>query len=243
MDGVARCTRYAFGPNRLHMCGPDMNQEVLAYINEGATDQGLSNILKNFHTLYPYLTEIAHANNIKDPFNPRVVEAYWIGNDLLEGVSKQTFFIHLTDNLELKKKISEKSLSYLTHKIKGGARMHHSFHVFNVWRRTGHLDEMHTLESMDQCRVSSGKVLAVNGPVITVLRKPIVMENKKLILGDEKKENVIRELQDNSIIDDVKRGDTISMHWGVPCEVLTDEQHNNLIKYTTLSLTLANQTI
>ena len=83
MDGVTRCTRYAFGPNRLHMCGPDMNREVLAYMNEGVTDTGLTNILKEFQALHPYLTKIAHTNQIKDPFDSRVVEAYWIGNELL----------------------------------------------------------------------------------------------------------------------------------------------------------------
>ena len=49
-DGVAVCTRYAFGPNRLHLCGPDMNQEVLSYLNTGAIDSGLTNIIVKFQS-------------------------------------------------------------------------------------------------------------------------------------------------------------------------------------------------
>ena len=80
VDGIARCTRYAFGPNRLHLCGPDANKEVLAYLKEGVSDPGLENLLRRFSTLYPYLQHIAQANHIADPCDERVVEAYWIGN-------------------------------------------------------------------------------------------------------------------------------------------------------------------
>ena len=63
-DGVARCARYAFGPNRLHMCGPDANREVLAYLSEGVADDGLMYLLAKFKTLYPYLETIAHAKRL-----------------------------------------------------------------------------------------------------------------------------------------------------------------------------------
>jgi hypothetical protein len=59
MDGVLRCSRYAFGPNRLHFCGPDANREIWDYVNEGFTDFGLQKLLRGFETLYPYLDRIA----------------------------------------------------------------------------------------------------------------------------------------------------------------------------------------
>lgn len=242
-DGVALCARYAFGPNRLHMCGPDMNREVLAYIGENAADAGLTNILKEFKTLYPYLEEIAAANHIRDPFDARVVEAYWIGNELLEAIAPKIFYHHMIDNLELKKRINAASFDMLTEKLRHGARMHHSFHVFNIWKRTGNLDEPHTLESMDQCRISSGLVQDVDGPTITVLRAPLIIKNEKLALGEPQKIKVTRRLEDNSLIQEVKIGDTISIHWGMPCAILTQRQATNLEKYTDASITLANQTI
>ena len=143
MDGVLRCSKYAFGPNRLHYCGPDANREIYDYINDGATDPGLEALLKGFQTMFPYLRHIAHANNIADPFDERVVEAYWIGNELLDTIEKKVFWRHLIDDHQIPKKIGKKSFSYIEQKIERGAAPNHSFHVLNIWKRTGHKDEPH----------------------------------------------------------------------------------------------------
>jgi len=225
------------------MCGPDMSREVLAYIQANQSDQGLVNILQDFRTLYPYLLKIAQANKIKDPFDTRVVEAYWLGNNLLDTISAKTYFHHLLENTQIKKQSTSKAWEQLLDKIHQGARMHHSFHVFNVWQRTGHTGTIHTLRSMDQCRISWGKVIKLEGPHITVKRQPLIADGNKLKLSAEKNIKITRELEKNSIIDDLKIGDTISMHWGIPCEILDSRELKNLKKYSAWSLALANQTI
>ena len=233
MDGVARCSRYSLGPNRLHLCGPDLNREVLSYIHENTSDDGLANILKQFKTLYPYLQQIANANHIKDPFDPRVVEAYWIGNQLLDTIPPKTYYRHLTDNLQIQKMSPPNQMHQLKDKLAQGALMHHSFHVLNIWRRTGHHDVEHTPDTIDKCCVTWGKVLKVSGPTLTVSRQPI--------FGPPKKQKIIRQLEHTSLLDDVKTGDFISIHWDTPCEILNPRQVANLTKYTNLSLQLANQ--
>jgi hypothetical protein len=239
MDGVALCSRYAFGPNRLHMCGPDMNREVLAYLTAGATDQGLADILRNFKTLYPYLREIASANQISDPFDRRVVEAYWIGNELLEHISPKNFYHHLVESFQAKKRFSPKVFERLQNKLAEGAKMHHTFHVFNIWQTGGQND----LASFDQCRVSWGEVVKVDGPAIAVLRRPLILLGGKFTLGSAMSVDVARQLEGSPIMDEVKIGDVISIHWGVPCEILIPQQAANLEKYTQLSIGLANQTL
>src|SRR3989338_1618023 len=159
LGGILRCSRYAFGPNRLHYCGPDKSGEIKDYINDEASDGGLTEILSQFETMYPYLVHIATANHIRDPLNERVVEAYWVGNDLLDKVAKQDFYLHLVDGLQLKKKLG-RNFSIVEEKIGQGAVPHHSFHVLDIWKRTGHVERDHTLESMDACRISWGKVEA-----------------------------------------------------------------------------------
>src|SRR3989304_3467125 len=109
MDGLLRAGRYAFGPNRLHYCGPDANAEILAHIREGVADPGLAKLLSAFQTMYPSLLHIAHANDIKDPFNERVVEAYWVGNELLENISQKQFYRHLREGLRLKDRLGGKA--------------------------------------------------------------------------------------------------------------------------------------
>jgi len=243
MDGVLRCSRYAFGPNRLHYCGPDANQEILAYINEGETDPGLTALLKGFATMFPYLSTIAAANGIRDPFDERVVEAYWIGNDLLENVGKQRLHRHLAENLEMKKKLDQRSFELVEDKIAKGAVPHHSFHVLDIWKRTGHLPIAQTLESMDACRISWGKVLEVDGPNILIETEPLLIEAGKLVLGSMVRTKVRRSLEARSDIEQIRPGELVSVHWGVPCEVITPEQAAQLKKYTLRHIALANETI
>ena len=243
MDGLLRCSRYAFGPNRLHYCGPDASQEVLAYINNNAQDPGLERLLSAFRTLYPYLQLIAHANKIRDPFDPRVVDAYWIGNSLLDRVGKQDLYRHLIEEKELHKKIDSKSFGQVETSISKNALPHHSFHVMDVWRRTGHLNNLDLIEKMDSCRISSGKVVELHGPFVTVETRPLVYEDKHLRLGEKVKKKVTRSFEADLSIEELKLGDLVSMHWGMICEVITQEQADRLKKYTEHHLKLANKTL
>jgi len=242
MDGILRCSRYAFGPNRLHYCGPDANAEIKAYIDNGAQDPGLEAMLRGFRTMYPYLKLIADANRIRDPFDDRVVEAYWIGNRLLETVERRALHSHLEEQ-GLKDQLGSRSFSLLEDKIRHGALPHHSFHVLDIWKRTGHLAIEHTLESMDSCRISWGKVLAVDGPKITVESEPLVLLDGKLALGAPMRRTVIRALESRTDIEQLVPGNWITIHWGVPCEAVTAEQTAVLKKYTLRHLTLANETL
>lgn len=251
MDGILRCSRYAFGPNRLHYCGPDANKEMLAHIAEQKGDAGLTGILSRFETMYPYLELIARANHIRDPFDDRVVEAYWIGNGLLDAVGKERFYWHLKDALGIRKKIGDESFRALGDRMKRFGVPHHAFHVLNVWRRTGHLDKAHTPESVAECVVNIGEVILVDGPWITVRTRPLLFggeptrspersESDRWYFGEPVERRLTRNLGQSEEIDDVVVGDTLSYHWGVPCEVLTPAQAENLRKHTGRSIDAVN---
>lgn len=272
MDGILRCSRYAFGPNRLHYCGPDANKEMLAHIAEHRGDGGLSDILSKFETMYPYLELIARANGIRDPFDDRVVEAYWIGNDLLEGVGKEKLYWHLKDTLGIRKRIGGESFRELGDRMRTSGVPHHAFHVLNVWRRTGHLDQAHTPESVAECVVNIGEVTAVDGPWITVLTRPLLFgggparpfersegenvyaagpvrtrkrmhrssRDDRWYFGEPAERRLTRNLGQSEEIDDVVVGDTLSYHWGVPCETLSPDQAEHLRRYTLRSLDAVN---
>jgi hypothetical protein len=242
-DGLLRCSRYAFGPNRLHYCGPDANQELFSYIDEEAADPGLEQLLKGFATMYPYLRLIAHANNIRDVFDERVVEAYWIGNSLLDRVQVRAFFSHLSDEQQLKKRMGWEMVNVLGEKIVRGAVPHHSFHVFEVWKRTGHLDKEHTLESMDSCRISWGKVERVDGPFLDVVSEPLVLTDGKLALGAGVKKRLQRSLGAELDIDSLQPGQFLTFHWGVPCEVVSVQQAAELKRRTLEHIRFANETL
>jgi len=243
MEGILRCTRYSFGPNRLHYCGPDANAELRSYIESNHSDPGLANLLKQFQTLYPYLRHIATANHIADPFDPRVVEAYWLGNELLETVEKQAIHRFMIDDLKIKKKMGNREFEWLESKIGQGAVPHHSFHVLNVWRREGSERVPHTLENMDECRVSWGTVTAVNGPELTVTTEPLLYIQGKFALGPAAPKTITRRLESEYDIEQITVGQLVSIHWSVPCEVITKEQAARLKKYTMKNIEFANQTV
>jgi hypothetical protein len=172
-----------------------------------------------------------------------VLEAYWIGNDLLEQIPKKKFYTHLLESQQIKRRLGKKSFNLITNKLRHNAVPHHSFHVFNIWQRTGHLQQEHTLESMDNCRISWGTVQTIDGPWLLVKTNPLVYQNKKLMLGEPTIKKITRSLDAPIEIDELKPDDIITMHWNTPCEVITHQQALTLKKYTLRHLKLANQTL
>lgn len=240
MDGVLRCSRYAFGPNRLHFCGPDANREIWDYLNEGFTDFGLQKLLRGFETLYPYLDRIARSNHIEDPFDPRVVEAYWIGNDLLNKVDTSTLHRYFIDDLRLKDKLPLNTFRTLEERIGKGILPNHTYHVLTVPKKMGHTEMLFNLEQIDACRISWGKVVSVSGPNITVLYEPLVAENGTLRLGTPTEKKIIRRLEADYDFDLLQPGQFVTLHWDIPCEVLTEDIVRKLRYHTKEAIRIAN---
>jgi len=239
MDGTILFAKYAFMPNRLSYCGGDDNKALLDYCVANHTDPGLVFLLQRFEGAYPYLKLIARANHIPDPFDERVVEAYWIGNELLEGVDLAQFYHSLRERFA--KQLDPKTMGYLLGKAPQGARAHHSFHVFDVRSRTGELD--HSLDTMESCRIGWGRVKEVEATHFVVEHQPLTLEGGQLKLGSLMDKRVLRQIDGTGFTPHCQVGDYISFHWDWACDVLTPRQVKNLEKYTQYHLSLANQTM
>ena len=239
LKGTERFIHYAFMPNRLRYCGSDENSTLFEYGVEHADDGGLRPLLSTFTGALPYLRLIARENDIADPFDERVVEAYWIGNSLLERVEVRQLYDELARRFgkQLQGKVRELVLG----KAPAGARPHHNFHVFDVHSRVGELE--HSLLTMDQCRVSWGRVLRVEGMELVVSRQPLTLSDGRLALGPEQTERVTRQIDGRGFVDDAQPGDWVALHWSWVCEVLNPRQQANLVRFTNYHLKLANQTI
>jgi len=96
---------------------------------------------------------------------------------------------------------------------------------------------------MESCRISWGRVEKVDGPSITISTEPLVYSEGKLLIGAPAIKKVVRNLESDFDIEQLKIGDIITTHWGVPCEIITAAQALTLKKYTLKHLKLANQTI
>ena len=237
--GPARFIRYGFMPNRLRYCGGDDNSTLFEYGVCELVDGGLTALLRRFNGALPYLQLIARANGIADPFDPRVVEAYWIGNQLLERVEVSQLYDALAERFG--KQLQGRTRELVLGKAPAGARPHHSFHVLDVHSRVGELE--HNLATMDACRVSWGKVLAADGGQLLVERPPLVLREGKLTLGEARRQRVPRQIDGRGFADGATVGAWVSIHWDWVCEVLTDDEQRNLERYTRYHLAIANQTI
>jgi hypothetical protein len=239
LSGQLRFIRYGFMPNLLRYCGGDDNRALFDYGIAGVTDGGLTALLRQFSGALPYLTLIARANGLTDPFDDRVVEAYWLGNELLEGVEASQLHNALAERIN--RHLTGRARAWLLGKAPAGARPHHSFHVFDVHSRIG--DQGHSLRTMDQCRVSWGRVVQVEAGELVVLRRPLLLIEGKLVLGPPREERVTRQVDGHGFADAAAPGDDVSLHWSWVCETITPVQCRNLERYTAWHLTLANQTL
>lgn len=238
-DGRLLFARYAFMPNRLGYCGGNEHNALLDYCVDGAADPGLEQLERQFQAAFPYLEFIAHSNGLPDPFDPRVVEAYWLGNSLLAGVTMQGFHRYLADRVG--PRLSKKAAELILGKAPAGARPHHSFHVLDVSVRTGALRE--SLDDLDRCRISWGTVHRVEGDALVIRYRPLAFDGAKLALGEETERAVRHRVNGRGYLTELQPGDLVSVHWDWACDVITPAQARRLERQTRHHIALANQTL
>jgi len=238
--GTTRFVRYAFMPNRLRYCGGDDNSTILEYATAGVREPPLVGMLRKFTGALPYLALIARGNGIADPFDERVVEAYWLGNELLERVEARELYDSLRDRYRTQ--LSAKVMDSVAGKAPAGARPHHSFHVFDVWRhadRTGG----DVLAMLDSCRISWGVVRAVEAGELVVERSHIELRAGRLELGEPRSDRVTRLVQGKGFANEAHPGDVVSIHWDWVCETIDEPRRAALERYTRHHLRLSNETL
>lgn len=248
LDGAILAARHSFMPNRLGYCGPDENEVLFdACLNNRASKE-LIDALKGFQAAYPYLRFIAQSQGFEDPFDYRAVEAYWIGNDVLQNIAPNDFYDHLRERFE--KKFPKEHVKKLFETNPFAAFPHHALHVFNAFSSMSSSPEALVNPSaapdekvarlMDKCRISWGKVLGAERGMLRVEYEPVQRSQGKLLLGKAVETDVIAEVQGHSFVNGVKPGDWVSFHWGFACAILTPPQVANLRKYTLMDMGLAN---
>lgn len=238
-EGLLRFIHYGFMPNHLGYCGGDGNLELLERAGAGSADRGLEPLLRKFTGALPYLKLIARANGLADPFDERVVEAYWIGSDLLQGVEVRQLYDDLMDRF--RPQLPVNVLKWVTGKAPAGAKPHHNFHVFDVHSRAG--EQGMSLETMDACRISWGTVLSDLGADVRVERQPLQLNQGSLLLGPASIAVAHRQIDGRGYLQCLQPGTSVSLHWGWVCEPLTAGQLGNLRRWTDHHLALASQTL
>jgi hypothetical protein len=246
VSGPVLFARYAYGPNRLGYCGPDDHGELLeqATAGHGREDDALRSLAGQFDGAYPYLQLIARANGLADPLDPRVVEAYWLGNDLLSRVTPGL----LGESMEMRfrRRLRSDGWRWLAEKPAAGALPMHAFHVLDVFPRMGLMRGGvvdRALEVMDSCRIRWGRVVSRDGDSLVVSAVPLALVDGKLALAPARIEKISAWRDGLSFIESARPGDVVSIHWDWACDTLDQRRLAALQGWTAHELAIANLTI
>jgi uncharacterized protein DUF6390 len=235
--------RYAYPPNALGLCGADTPGTLLDYGDAHASDGGLAELARTFDGAWPYLELIAGANGIGDPLDARVVQAYWVGNDLLDRVEASALVHHVDTRFHGR---LGRAREHVIAAVAGGAVPHHCFHVFAVYPwlgllRTGIVDE--PLRVLDQCRTTAAVVQSVDGDDAVVLARPLGWDGAALRLGRPEPRDVRWRAEGLSFVSSLRPGDRVSLHWDFVCDVLSPSAHCALERATARALSAAQRSV
>lgn len=239
-SGPTMFARYAYPPNARGLCGPADHRALLEYAGAGVVDGGLRALAHGFEGAWPYLELIAGANGIDDPLDGRVVEGYWLGNRLTSKV-RATDLARLTDARFRQR--AGRNVESIEQAVACGLPPTHGFHVFAVYPWTGLLREgrdQPALHVLDQCRISWGEVLEIDGDFAAVRSPRLQRGATGLELGTPTALRARIALDGSALVGVLRPGEHVSLHWDWVCDRLTDRQLRRLRAATAACLPVVN---
>jgi hypothetical protein len=211
-SGPTLFARYAYPPNERGSCGPPQHRTLFEYSVADQEDPGLLQLAQQFAGAWPYLEFIAGVSGIGDPLDHRVVEAYWLGNPLLDRIDMTTF---------------------------GNALMDHVFHVYPWVGLLGN-GRGEPLEVLQKCRIRWGQVVRADVDQVAVRSRPLVYDSGRMSLGEPGVEMVTSGLGGVGPAAGLQQGEWVGMHWGWVCDRLSPRQLETLQQLTHRHLRIAN---
>jgi len=239
-DGPLRFARYAYPPNALGYCGPADHGSLKEATVAGDLAE-LAHLATSFDGAWPYLELIAGCNGIDDPLDPRVVEAYWVGNELLARVSGGALISSLDQRFYRRAK---GDFGEIATAVPLGGIAHHSFHVFAVYPWLGLLrsgTKGPALTVLDQCRIRWGRIEATGAGTAVVRTTALEFDSDRLVIGRSRIEQVRRNADGVGGFD-LHVGDIVSLHWDWICEPLSPRSLAALRRSTRRNLDAVNAT-
>ena len=228
MNGARLAAKFAFGPNCLDYCGSRKDSEkIFDYACGGkGSETGMQKIFSRFRGMGPYLELIA-AENGRKKFDYEVAEAYWLGNELLESVSRKAWREMILSEFARGGGLSTAQAKAYAERVKGKVLPHHSFHVMTVFTLGGMLE--HTIPNIDSCRVPWGKIIEEKENSFVVEYRPIVSGKGGLEFGEPAEREVLNSIPGKSgKLVSASEDESVAFHWRFACKALDEREAKNL---------------
>lgn len=246
MSGLKLAARFGFYPHKLGFCGlqeKSVGKILSAYLSgEKIPEQKIRKILKTFKGAFPYYKLIAENNGIKNPFDERVVAAYWLGNKLLEKVPIDSLRKMIVKDFAGPGLLSRKTAKEKANGIPSNSKAHHSFHVLIMGPVSGRI----TLkgELLDLCRVGWGKIIEYKKGEAKNTDKVVIKYQR---LGRKKERYFLKKpvhkvvFWEKKFIPNIKIGDNVAAHWNYVAQILSPKDLSYLKKYTKITINTLNK--
>jgi hypothetical protein len=240
--------RYAYPPNQLGYCGQGDGAELLdladgaggGVASPAGSSGDISTRARGFAGAWPYLEMIAGAAGNLQPLDAQVVEAYWIGNHLLDAVDPGQFATEVRSRFATQSGVE---WGCLTPQSTLPPLPHHSFHVLAVYPWMGLLRRGRggpALHVLDRCRIRWGEVVSVTGDHAEVRCQRLAWDGRVLSLGPATVERSRWAEGGRSLLGSVSPGDRVALHWDWVCDVLTGDQLAAVERFTVRQLEATN---
>jgi len=233
INALKKACLYSIPPNWLGYCGPkDSFKAFQDFLSNPSQQNALAakQQLQGFNALFPYLELIASENKL-EPFSSEVVEAYWLGNSLLENISYHSIqqTILSLQKHGLPRSIAKKKASNLPN----GVLPHHSMHVLFINFINPNVKPL--IQNLSNCLIQWGTVQSTTTKGIRVKGVELFSESNQLKLREK-----IKTVQ-NPFSLDLKPKDLLTVHWGNAIEKISQDQQKNLKHFTEKTLTSISQ--
>ncbi|NMC36014.1 hypothetical protein GYA49_03130 [Candidatus Beckwithbacteria bacterium] len=222
------CAHFALQPNQLGYCGRDCAPAKFQKCMIAGDCKGVETEIKKFIVLNPYLQTIAEVTGL-DPFSYQVIEAYWLGNDLLKKFKPKHYQILL--KYLAKQGVPDWLLKEISKKQPKAFIPIHLFNILHVGvgRTSGSVP--FNLKSINQCMIRWGVVsekvkakklkLKVKTQSLRKTRNNYQLISKAEIVDWNKK-----------LVSDIHTGDQVAVHWGWVAKKLNKQEIENLQLWT-----------
>lgn len=224
-EALQLASRFVLPPNSLGFCGQGSAPEKFKQCFIHGNCAGVQSELEKFIVLYPYLKTISKIVN-KDAFDHEVVEAYWLGNDLLKQFEPENYKA-LLENFsqqgvpswlveELRKNPPEKFIP------------HHLFQVLFIGVGKASQSVPFNLESINNCMIRWGDVLKITSDTMQADLNSLTQDQNKYKLIQTTEEVPYQA----DFLPSLAEGDVIAVHWQQPVKILKKREIKNLAYWT-----------
>lgn len=212
MKGEIITALYSFGCPELRQFGAE--NFIFGFLKDPTLPK-LPQARTILERLEPYLFYqlIAKKNNL-EPFDPRVVRAHWLGNELLKEIEER-------DIKECFSKISTHDTRILKLIDLTGGLPHHNFDALWILKKVKKITA-DLQKEINDCMIRVGKVIEIKNDKILVETQGIVFDEFHL-------ENTKEEIS-KFFLKEIKIGDYVSIHFGKARERITASIAKNLTR-------------